>query len=85
MSTSLNLSSVRVAVIGAGNLGQSMALGWAMGGEIPAAHITCTRRQLHLLDDLAAAGIQVTEDTASAVRGADIVILASSPSRRRRS
>lgn len=79
MSTSVNLSSIRIAVIGAGNLGQSMALGWANAGEIPAAHITCTRRQLHLLDGLIDSGIQVTEDNLAAVRGADVVILALKP------
>lgn len=79
MTPSPSLTSLRVAVIGAGNLGQSMALGWARGGAIPAAHITCTRRQVHLLEDLAGAGIQVTEDNLAAVRGADVVILALKP------
>ena len=53
-----SLSEIKIAVIGAGNLGQSMALGWAQSGQIPAAHITCTRRQTALLTELRDAGIE---------------------------
>jgi pyrroline-5-carboxylate reductase len=74
-----SLPEIKIAVIGAGNLGQSMALGWANGGQIAPDHITCTRRQTALLDDLRDAGIQVTEDNLTAVSNADIVVLALKP------
>jgi pyrroline-5-carboxylate reductase len=73
------LSEIKIAVIGAGNLGQSMALGWAQSGQIPPAHITCTRRQTAMLSDLREAGIQVTDDNLAAVKEADVIILALKP------
>ncbi|HEX2901287.1 MAG TPA: pyrroline-5-carboxylate reductase [Bacteroidia bacterium] len=74
-----SISEIKIAVIGAGNLGQSMALGWAQGGQIAAGNITCTRRQTALLGELRDAGIQVTDDNLAAVRDADVIVLALKP------
>lgn len=74
-----SISEIKIAVIGAGNLGQSMALGWANAGIIRPANITCTRRQTSVLGHLQSAGIQVTDDNFAAVREADIIVMALKP------
>jgi pyrroline-5-carboxylate reductase len=73
------ISKIKIAVIGAGNLGQSLALGWAHSTQIPPTHITCTRRQTTLLHHLKEAGINITEDNRAAAQNADVIILALKP------
>jgi pyrroline-5-carboxylate reductase len=73
------LSELRITIIGAGNLGQAMALGWVNSGQIAPQNLTCARRRLEALGDLATVGIQLTSDNGGAVANADIVILAVKP------
>jgi pyrroline-5-carboxylate reductase len=69
----------RVAILGGGNLGQAIALGWAERGGIPPSAITITRRQPDRLSDFAEQGFDVTADNAAAVRGAGMIVIAVQP------
>jgi pyrroline-5-carboxylate reductase len=68
-----------VAILGGGNLGQALALGWTRTGRVPAERLTVTRRRVETLRDLAGQGIRVTDDNRAAVRASDIAILAVQP------
>lgn len=69
----------RIAILGGGNLGQSLATGWAEAGVRQPGAITVTRRQVERLAPLAERGFEVTDDNREAVRGAGIVVLAVQP------
>ncbi len=67
----------KVAIIGCGNLGRSIAEGLLQSnGEY---QITATRRNTKAIEDLAQQGVEVTSDNRAAVDGADIVVLAVKP------
>ncbi len=70
---------MKIAVIGAGNMGGALVKGWAKAGM--AADITASARTQQTLDRLASAcpGIAVTLDNRKAVEGADVVLLAVKP------
>jgi pyrroline-5-carboxylate reductase len=69
----------KIAIIGAGNLGQSIALGWVRSGQVSPESITCTRRHLDGLAPLRAAGIGVSSDNLAAATAADLIVLAVKP------
>lgn len=69
----------RIAILGGGNLGRALAMGWVESGFCPADRIHITRRNPDKLTFFADAGFQVGSDNVEAVRGADIVILAIQP------
>lgn len=74
----MNIDNMRIAIIGGGNLGRSVADGFLKSG-IPAQNITITRRRVKMLDDLAVKGMRVLSDNKAAVSDADIVIVAVKP------
>lgn len=69
----------RIAILGGGNLGQALALGWSRASVRPAGALHVTRRQTARLDRLVREGISVGSDNRSAVRDARTVILAVQP------
>ena len=69
----------RIAILGAGNIGQALALGWAAAGYRVPDSITLTRRQLHDLEPLAERGFRIVTDNTEAVRAADVVVVAVQP------
>ena len=69
----------RIAILGGGNLGQSLATGWAEAGVREPTGITVTRRQVERLTPLAERGFHVTADNREAVRDAAVVVLAVQP------
>jgi pyrroline-5-carboxylate reductase len=69
----------RLAILGGGNLGRALALGWVSAGRLPASDIHLTRRQGDKLSDLADAGYETGADNLAAVRGSELVILAVQP------
>ena len=79
MNTEAESGTQRIAILGAGNIGQALALGWAAAGCRRPESITLTRRQLHNLESLAERGFQTTTDNAAAVRAADVVVVAVQP------
>lgn len=76
-----SISELKIAVIGAGNLGQSIAQGWVESGAVGPGQLTCTRRQVDALADLAGLGIHVGSDNLAAAAGADVIVLAVKPYR----
>lgn len=71
--------NVRIAILGAGNIGTSIARGLAGGRNFTPDRITLARRRLHLLDDFRARGFAVTNDNLAAVRSADVIIISVEP------
>ncbi|MCB9190367.1 MAG: pyrroline-5-carboxylate reductase [Flavobacteriales bacterium] len=72
------MENKRIAIIGCGNLGLTIAHGLLDDG-FEAAALTATRRNVNQLRDLAAKGVNVTADNLSAVNGSDVVVLAVKP------
>jgi pyrroline-5-carboxylate reductase len=75
----MNRGTASIAILGAGNLGQALARGWAGGGAVDASRIHVTRRDAEKLAGLAAEGFATGTDNAAAVRGAHILVLAVQP------
>ncbi|MGC9363323.1 MAG: pyrroline-5-carboxylate reductase [Fidelibacterota bacterium] len=69
----------KIAIIGAGNIGNSIANGLIQSGEFSAGNIVLTRRKVHLLEAMQAKGFVVTSDNAAAVRQSEVVIVAVEP------
>jgi pyrroline-5-carboxylate reductase len=68
-----------IGIIGGGNLGRSIAMGLLFSEKIQASNITITRRKIHLIEDLKAKGIQVSNNNRDAVKGKKVVIIAVKP------
>ena len=68
-----------LAIIGGGNIGVALARGVTAAGLCSRDRVMITRRQAHLLDDLAREGYRVERDNHAAVRGARVVIVAVQP------
>jgi pyrroline-5-carboxylate reductase len=74
------LRETRLAVIGAGVMGEAMMAGLVDRDLIDAARVTCSHPRAERRDALAAAhGVAVTADNAAAIEHADIVLLAVKP------
>ncbi|HSH74516.1 MAG TPA: pyrroline-5-carboxylate reductase [Longimicrobiales bacterium] len=69
----------RLAVLGGGNLGRALALGWVGAGRFAPSDIHVTRRQADKLHDLRSMGYYTTADNAEAVRECDVVVMAVQP------
>ncbi len=65
----------RIAIIGSGNIGASLARGLVKSGYAAAAQITLTRRSLTGLTAFAEQGFNVSVDNSAAVADADVVVL----------
>ncbi len=71
--------SEKVAIIGGGNLGASIAEGFIKDHFINPENIVVTRRKVELIKPLAEKGIRITSSNTEAVACSDIVILAVKP------
>jgi pyrroline-5-carboxylate reductase len=69
----------RIAILGGGNIGQSMARGLVVSKKYTPDQITITRRQIRFLDSFKSDGYEVTEDNRAAVSAAGIIVLAVRP------
>lgn len=72
---------MKIAIIGAGNMGGAMARGLSKGDRVLTSDITVANPHIEKLKDLQAAWptIRMTTDNRAAVKGADLVILAIKP------
>jgi len=70
---------MKIAIIGAGNMGGATAIGLVKAGKIPAGDITVTCRTVGKLSRFAELDICTTTDNKAAVSGADIVMLVVKP------
>jgi pyrroline-5-carboxylate reductase len=69
----------KIAIIGGGNLGASIADGLIQSEFSRPVELTITRRNLSSLNRFAEAGCTVTSDNKKSVNGAEVVILAVKP------
>lgn len=69
----------KLAIIGAGNIGMSMAHGLLESGQILAGDLILTRRNLALLDRFQKMGVTVTSNNLEAVQQAHTIIIAVEP------
>ena len=69
----------KLAVLGGGNLGRALALGWVGAGRFKPADIHITRRQGDKLGDMRERGFVTGSDNALAVRDCDLVVIAVQP------
>jgi pyrroline-5-carboxylate reductase len=74
----MEIKSLKIAIIGGGNLGRSVAEGFLKAG-IEASRMVITRRRTQLLNDLAEKGIRVEKDNRTAIHDADLIILSVKP------
>lgn len=73
------LKKKKISIIGAGNIGTSIASGLAKSGKFKARDITLTRRRLELLEPFRKEGFRITSDNAEALNNSDIVLVAVEP------
>jgi pyrroline-5-carboxylate reductase len=73
------MAAVKVAIIGGGNLGQSIAEGLLASGFCKGTDIWMTRRNLAAIQHWKSRGIHVTDSNKEAVKAASVVILAVKP------
>ena len=69
----------KIAILGGGNLGASIAQGLLKDQTIPAQNITVTRRKLELISHLTEQGVVTISSNPQAVESAEIVIVAVKP------
>ena len=69
----------KIAIIGSGNIGLSLAKGLVKADFAQAGDITLTRRNIDHLKSFAEAGFNVSNNNKQAVVDADVVILAVLP------
>jgi len=73
------MSNNKIAIIGGGNLGASIAEGLIQSGFVQAQQITITKRNLQTIQHLADKGARVSTDNIAAVKDAQYIILAVKP------
>lgn len=74
----MEINTIKIAIIGVGNLGRAMAEGLIDSG-FPANQLFLTKRKVDQLDALARKGCHVMSDNSEAVREAELIILAVKP------
>jgi pyrroline-5-carboxylate reductase len=73
------MKNSKVAILGAGNIGQAIMNGLISSGIYQPRQITVTRRNTELLIPLKEKGIEVTGDDSAAVKKASVIIIAVQP------
>lgn len=74
------MTNNKIAIIGGGNLGTSIAKG-LIKSKFPPRNITVTRRKVELLQGLSVLGINIMSDNIAAVKSSEIIIIALKPYR----
>ena len=72
------MSTLKLAILGCGNIGSAIAKGLAKSGMAP-GNITLTCRKSESLTELNQAGFQTTADNVSAVQNSEIILLTVGP------
>ncbi len=73
------ISKVKIAILGCGNLGTSIANGLLMREDFDPKNLTLTKRNTASLAEFEARGVHVHPDNATAARDADLVLLGVKP------
>ena len=71
--------NTKLAILGAGSIGTSIAEGLLASGLFPPERITLTRRKVQLLDHFKQKGVGVSGDNLKTVRNSDVIIIAVEP------
>ncbi|WKN31318.1 pyrroline-5-carboxylate reductase [Porifericola rhodea] len=71
--------SRKIAILGGGNLGQSIALGLMSTGNYQQGDVVVTRRKIHGVDELLDKGIEVITDNVEAVKRSELIFLCVQP------
>jgi len=69
----------RIAILGSGNIGQSLARGLLRSRKIKPGHITLTRKHIELLGEFRKKGCLLTDNNEEAVLNSDFIIVAVRP------
>jgi pyrroline-5-carboxylate reductase len=69
----------KIAILGGGNIGLSIARGLTKDKKFSASNIYLTRRNISGISDFAKKGFKVTNDNNEAVKNSDIIIIAVQP------
>ncbi len=69
----------KIAIIGGGNLGSSIALGLLESGFVEPGNLTITRRNTKALDSFSDTGVQITSDNKATIIQSDIIIICLKP------
>lgn len=69
----------KIAIIGCGNLGESILIGLLEDDKYPSENISITKRNLKPIEKYKSQGVYVTSDNNEAVKRSDIIILALKP------
>ena len=70
---------MKIGIIGGGAMGGGLARGLINGNHIQAENITIANPHTEKLEDLAVAGVNVTENNDAAVKGVDLIVFAVKP------
>jgi pyrroline-5-carboxylate reductase len=73
------MTDKKIAIIGGGNLGGSIAHGLLKSRQYHPENITVTRRKTELLAELSKKGLNIHSDNHKAIKEADVVIIAVKP------
>lgn len=79
MSESNGQGKQTIAILGGGNLGRALAMGWTDSNYCSPSQIHITRRNAEKLTYFAEAGFQVGSDNAAAVAASDLIVIAVQP------
>ncbi len=77
--TSMKKVKYKIAIIGGGNIGTSIAIGLIRSKQFNINEIILAEKRVSRLQFLKKSGFNVTEDNKSAVNGAEIVVMAVKP------
>lgn len=73
------IQKTKIAIIGGGNLGGSIAQGLLASKQYKPENITVTRRKIELLSELSKKGLNIHSDNELAMKEADVIIVAVKP------
>ena len=72
-------TKTKIAILGTGNIGTSIASGLLSSGSLSPENVTLTRRKIHLLDSFKKQNVQITDDNKIAVKQSKVIIIAVEP------
>jgi pyrroline-5-carboxylate reductase len=72
-------SNTKIAILGTGNIGTSIASGLLASGSLSPENVTLTRRKIHLLESFKNQNVQITDDNNQAVNQSKVIIIAVEP------
>ena len=72
-------SNTKIAILGTGNIGTSIASGLLSSGSLSPENMTLTRRKIHLLESFKNKNVQITDDNKKAVKQSTVIIIAVEP------